>query len=117
VDAVMMPVNPVETILGGFLTHTLPAAKMKGLGIIGMKILGGGHYVVPQVGATADLLIRHAIDQGISVAIAGCSTPEEVEALVSAGKAQTPLTEADREELLAAFRPQARRLAFYRGVI
>lgn len=117
VDAVMMPVNPVETILGGFLTHTLPAAKMKGLGIIGMKILGGGHYVVPRVGATPDRLIRHAIDQGISVAIVGCSSPTEVETLVSAGKTGTPLTDADREELLAAFRPNARRLAFYRGVI
>ena len=29
VDAVMMPVNPVEGILGGFLTETLPAARKK----------------------------------------------------------------------------------------
>ena len=30
VDAVMMPVNPVEGVLGGFLTSTLPAAREKG---------------------------------------------------------------------------------------
>mgnify|MGYP003883295875 CR=1 FL=1 len=42
VDTVMMPVNPVEGVIGGFLTQTLPAAKSKGLGIIGMKILGAG---------------------------------------------------------------------------
>lgn len=117
VDAVMMPVNPVEGILGGFLTHTLPAAKMKGIGIIGMKILGGGHYVAPRSGALPDRLIRYALDQGISVAIVGCSTATEVETLVSAGKAQKSLTHAEREELMDIFRPNARRLAFYRGVV
>ena len=117
VDSVMMPVNPVEGILGGFLTQTLPAAKMKGIGIIGMKILGGGHYVAPRAGAVPDLLIRYALDQGISVAIVGCSTATEVETLVAAGTVSGPLPEAERDELLDIFRPNARRLAFYRGVI
>ncbi len=117
VDAVMMPVNPVEGILGGFLTQTLPAARMKGIGIIAMKILGGGHYAAPRLGATPGLLIRYALDQGVSVAIVGCSTATEVETLASAGKIGRPLTDAERDGLLEIFRPNARRLAFYRGVI
>jgi aryl-alcohol dehydrogenase-like predicted oxidoreductase len=117
VDAVMMPVNPVEGVIGGFLTRTLPAAKSKGIGIIGMKILGAGHFIAPQLGVTPDLLIRYALDQGISVAIAGCSTPEEVEALASVGRSGQTLTRKEHDKLMELFAPQAKRLAFYRGVL
>lgn len=117
VDSVMMPVNPVEGALGGFLTLTLPAAKAKGIAVIGMKILGAGHYIAPQLGATVDLLIRYALDQGVSVAIVGCSTPEEVATLAAAGHSGKTLTDAERDRLMELFTPQARRLAFYRGVV
>jgi aryl-alcohol dehydrogenase-like predicted oxidoreductase len=117
VDTVMMPVNPVEGVIGGFLSQTLPAAKSKGLGIIGMKILGAGHYIAPQLGVTPDLLFRYALDQGISVAIVGCSTPEEVKALASVGESAKPLTRNEHDKLMEIFTPQAKRLAFYRGVL
>jgi len=117
VDAVMLPVNPVEGLIGGFLTRTLPAAKAKGIAVIGMKILGAGNYVVPRLGVTADLLIRYALEQEISVAIVGCSTPEEVRTLAEAGISGAPLSDAERDELLAKFEPNAPKLAYYRGVV
>jgi aryl-alcohol dehydrogenase-like predicted oxidoreductase len=117
VDTVMMPVNPVEGVIGGFLTRALPAARSKGLGIIGMKILGAGHYIAPQAGVTAGLLVRYALAQGISVAIVGCSTTAEVETLAEVGRAGDLLTSAKHDALMEIFSPQARRLAFYRGVL
>ena len=54
-----------------------------------MKILGAGHYIAPQLGVTPELLIRYALDQGISVAIVGCSTPAEVDALAQVGQVRT----------------------------
>jgi len=45
VDSVMMPVNPVEEILGGFLTSALSVAKTKKIAVIAMKILGASHYI------------------------------------------------------------------------
>jgi aryl-alcohol dehydrogenase-like predicted oxidoreductase len=116
VDAVMMPVNPAEAVIGGFLTETLAAAKEKGLAVIGMKILGGGNYVVPDQGVTPELLIRFALEQDISVAIVGCSSPGEVDTLARLGAEGQTLTQQERNRLLAAFRPHAKRLAFYRGV-
>ncbi|MBI2877578.1 MAG: aldo/keto reductase, partial [Candidatus Tectomicrobia bacterium] len=71
VDAVMMPVNPVEGSLGGFLTSTLPAAKEKGIAVIGMKVLGGFHYVLPEWKTSPELLIRYALSQEITLAIVG----------------------------------------------
>jgi aryl-alcohol dehydrogenase-like predicted oxidoreductase len=115
-DSVMMPVNPVEGALGGFLEKTLPAAREKGMAVIAMKVLGAGHYVHPKAGITADMLIRFALSQPVNVVIVGCSNPEEVKVLAKVGRGHHPLSPEEQEGLIAAFGPVARRLAFYRGV-
>ncbi len=116
VDSVMMPVNPAEGALSGFLDTTLPQAREKGIAVIGMKILGQSHYIRPEGGLTADLLIRYALAQAIDVAIVGCSSPQEVKTLAEAGRDPRPMSEEEQNTLVEAFRPHARRLAFYRGV-
>lgn len=117
VDAVMMPINPVEAVLGGFMDSTLPAAREKGTAVIGMKVLGASQYLSPQAGITAKLLTRFALSHPISVAIVGCSTPEEVQALAAAGKNFEPLDDKEMRELTEIFQPYAKRLAYYRGVL
>lgn len=117
VDAVMMPVNPVEGVLGGFLSETLPTAREKGLAVIGMKILGAGHYVQSRVGVTADMLIRYALSKGVTVAIVGCGGAAEVATLADAGRRFKPLSRAHANQLEILFEPLARKYAFYRGVI
>lgn len=117
VDSVMIPVNPVETLLGGFLTLTLPVAKEKGIAIIGMKILGGSHYLISQLGINPESLIRYALSYDITVAIVGCSTPGEVRTLAEEGSNPNPMTEKERSALLGTFEPYTEQLAFYRGVI
>ena len=116
VDAVMLPVNPVEEILGGFLTQTLPAARKKNIAVIGMKVLGAAHYLLPGTRITAEALIRYALSFDIDIAIVGCSTPVEVKSLAETGRMAKPLTEKERDYLLNVFKPIARRLAYYRGV-
>jgi hypothetical protein len=113
----MMPVNPVEGILGGFLTETLPAARKKNLAVIGMKVLGAAHYLLPESRITAATLIRHALSFDIDVAIVGCATPAEVKCLAETGRRDRPLPEKERDYLISVFKPIARRLAYYRGVI
>jgi predicted aldo/keto reductase-like oxidoreductase len=115
VDSVLLPVNPVEGILGGFLDTTLTAAKGKGLAVIGMKILGAGYYLQSGLGVSAADLIRYALAQDITLAIVGCSTPAEVQALAEAGQDPEPLSISDQEKILERFRPYARSLAYYRG--
>ncbi|PKL62401.1 MAG: aldo/keto reductase [Methanomicrobiales archaeon HGW-Methanomicrobiales-2] len=114
VDAVMMPVNPVEGVIGGFLSSTLPVAREQGLAVIGMKVLGGSNYLVPDAGVTPEALVRYALAQDISVAIVGCSTPAEVQALAAAGRSG-PMPDDEAAALVEAFRPYARELAYYRG--
>lgn len=111
-----MPVNPAEKVLGGFLNATLPAALDKGIAVIGMKVLGASHYLDPQLGMTAELLIRFALSQPITLAIVGCSSPQEVKTVIQVGAHFEPLSPAEEQQLLRLFRPYAHRLAYYRGV-
>lgn len=115
VDTVLMPVNPVEEVIGGFLTDTLPKAREKGIAVIGMKVLGAGHYIVPGLGITVQLLVRYALSCGITLAIVGCSTPQEVRELAAA--ADLPLlSDTEKDKVTELFAPHAKELAFYRGV-
>lgn len=117
VDAVLMPVNPVEAVIGGFLNHTLEAAHKKGIAVIGMKVLGGRHYIAKNIGITPGLLTRFALSYGITTAIVGCSNPEEVRTLADAGQNRTLLSDAEKKEIMAPFIPRAEQLAFYRGSV
>ncbi|MCC7554952.1 MAG: aldo/keto reductase [Methanoculleus marisnigri] len=114
VDAMMMPVNPVEEAIGGFLDRVLTAAREQGVAVIGMKVLGGSNYLVPDAGVTPEVLVRYALAREVSVAIVGCSTPAEVRALAAAGRSG-PLPDDEAAALVEAFRPHARELAYYRG--
>lgn len=116
IDAVMMPINPVEGGSGGFLDTTLKVAEEQDVAVIGMKVLGGASYIVTDAGVTPEVLIRYALAQKISVAIVGCSTPGEVQTLAAAARAG-PLADGEAEALVEAFRPYARDLAYYRGPI
>jgi predicted aldo/keto reductase-like oxidoreductase len=117
VDSILLPVNPVEGLIGGFLTSALAAARRKGVAVIGMKVLGASHYIIPRLGITAEDLIRFAVSQPISLAIVGCSNPEEVKTLSRIGRRFVPLSPDEQREILDLFSPYAGRLAFYRGVI
>jgi aryl-alcohol dehydrogenase-like predicted oxidoreductase len=116
VDAVMMPVNPVEGLLGGFLTETLAAAHAKGIAVIAMKVLGASHHLDPALGITAERLIRYALAQDVTLAIVGCSSPLEVRTLAEAALDPHPMTPEEIASLHDRFRPHCRKLAYYRGV-
>ena len=115
-DAVLLPANPPEVLLGGFLDLAAGEAKEKGMAVIGMKCMGGGHYVQPQTGATADKLLNYALHSGVDLIIVGCSSPEEVRDLAKAATAP-PMSESERADLEELFAPGLRRLAYYRGTV
>jgi hypothetical protein len=45
VDTVLLPVNPPEAVIGGFLDRVLAEARDQGIAAIGIKILGGSNYI------------------------------------------------------------------------
>ena len=117
VDSVLLPVNPVEGVIGGFTDRVIPEARDRGMAVIAMKVLGAGHYLSPEGGINAGLLIRYALSHDITVAIVGCSTPGEVTEFVEAGQNFVPLSPEEMKELEDVYRPHAQKLAYYRGSV
>jgi len=117
VDSVMMPINPVEAALGGFMDMPLKAALEKNIAVIGMKVLGASHYISPDAGMTPEALIRFALSQPITVAIVGCSDVHHVRTLAGTARNFSPLNVQEQQDIVDLYRPQARSLAFYRGVL
>jgi len=114
-DSVLMPVNPIEGVSGGFLDTTLPAAEDKGMAIIAMKVLGASHYLFPDAGITPEVLIRYALSHPVTLAVVGCSSVHEVRTLALVGQDFEPMSPDEMKKVEELFAPHAQRLAFYRG--
>lgn len=113
-DTVLMPVNVAEAHLPGFLDQTLPVAREAGLGVIGMKVLGGG--MLARAGLPPELLLRWALSTPVSVVTVGCGSVAELEANARAAR-EAPLSAEEAAPLLESIRPHAARAAYYRGVL
>ena len=75
-----------------FSSTTIPAARFKGMGIIGMKVMAYG--LVPE--EDRSLYLRFAVSQAVDVAMVGMDTVEQVEENVRAADDFVPLS-ADEE--------------------
>jgi aryl-alcohol dehydrogenase-like predicted oxidoreductase len=117
VDSVLLPVSPVESALAGFSDRVIPAARERGIGVIGMKVLGAGYHLSPEAGLSPERLIRFALSQDVDLVIVGCSTPGEARLLAGLGNLNTPMDGKEQARLVEAVRPDAARLAYYREVI
>ncbi len=82
-----------------------------------MKVLGAGDYVLPDLDVTPELLIRFALSQKITLAIVGCSTPEEVQTLTRVGRIFKPLSKEEQNEVIDRICPYTVHLAYYRGTL
>jgi len=110
VETVLLPVNVVEGVVGGFLDRVLPEAHARGISVIGMKVMGGGMFT--RAGLEPELLLRWALRSPADVLIVGCASPSEVARNVAT---TTPLGDDEARELEARVSAQARQLAYYRG--
>jgi len=117
VDSVLLPVSPIETALSGFSDLVIPAARERGIGVIGMKVFGGGSYLSPESGLLPEHFLRYALSQDVDMVIAGCSNQNEARLLARVGSDPSPMDDEEQSRLVGLFRPYARLLAFYRGVI
>ena len=126
VDSVLLPVNIFELIFGGFLDKVIPAARERGIGVIGMKALGGGNYVIPEAGLVPETLIRFALSQDIDLLIVGCSTPGEAQILAQLGRIHTPMEDDELSQLITNINNNLDKIqnnrtgpiiAYYRGIL
>ncbi len=114
-DAVLLPVNPAEGALpDGFERTVIPAARRRGMAVIGMKVLAHGLLLEDPPGLGADELIGYALAADVDTIVVGCDDPQQVRVALAASLRPLP-DAAARSACEARAAKAARRLAYYRA--
>ncbi|HYO82827.1 MAG TPA: aldo/keto reductase [Bryobacteraceae bacterium] len=99
-DSVLMPVSPADYLQLPFLDSVLPAVRKAGAACVAMKVYSGG--LVPE--DHAETVLRYALSQpGVSTAIIGCRTTEEVERNAAFASRFVPMSDEEQAALQSRF--------------
>lgn len=112
-DTVLMPVNPAEAAWRSFPASMLPEARLRGMGIIGMKVFCRGLGLQVPGQDSPDRWLRYALTYELSTVVIGCDSPEQVAENVAAA-GTPPLNGKECKELEKAVAPWARQLMYYK---
>jgi aryl-alcohol dehydrogenase-like predicted oxidoreductase len=112
-DTVLMPVNPAEPRHRSFISHVLPVAIERRMGIIAMKVYlrGLAARVSPE---GLGPFYRYALSHPVTTAVIGCDTVEQLEENVSFASSFSPMTEDEMKRLSERLAPYARKLMYYK---
>ncbi|MGV8125183.1 MAG: aldo/keto reductase [Candidatus Xenobiia bacterium LiM19] len=98
-DTVLMPVSAAHPHFISFKKEALPKALEMGLGIIGMKVIGGTFVRHRRNARQVEALIRYALSHQISTIVTGCSSPQEVEMNCHCAQHFKPFSEEEIAEM------------------
>ncbi|MHB0856330.1 MAG: aldo/keto reductase [Anaerolineae bacterium] len=104
-DTVQMPINLLDASFRSFAQEVLPILLRRGIGIIGMKSLAGGHLL--ETGVSAREAIAYALSQRIDTLVCGMESLEVLRQNLEIARSWQPLTEGDQALLLARVTPLA----------
>ena len=116
-SSVQMPVTVMDTHYKSFIRAVLPEAQRRGIGVIGMKALGGRGQFLSAAGLTLSECLRFALSQPIATLVSGMTSVEQVDQNAAVARDFQPLSQAEQEELLTRVRPVAGdgRLEYYKS--
>ena len=92
-DTVLLCANAGDIHYLPFISHVIPAARKKGMGVIAMKVAAQGH-ILPSI--TMKEAFYYSLSRDVDLAIIGCKTPKEVQENADLAKNFNKLS---REEL------------------
>jgi aryl-alcohol dehydrogenase-like predicted oxidoreductase len=82
-DTCQMPVNVMDAHYRSFARHAIPVCRERGIGVIGMKGLGGGipaGTIPEKTGLPAADLYRFALSQDVDAQVMGITSMEQLDA-------------------------------------
>lgn len=106
-SAVQMPVTVMDRHYKSFIDTVLPEAQRRGIGVIGMKALGGKAQFLSHAGVSLEECIRFALSQPISTLVSGMTTVDEVAQNTDVARQFVPMTAIEQEALISRVRPVA----------
>ena len=99
-DTVQMPLNIMDAHYHSFAKKVVPVAVKHGIGVLGMKPLGGGIILESQTVTPIECL-HYAMNLPTSVVINGCDSMERLNQALEAARTFKPLGEKELAGLLA----------------
>ena len=77
-DTCQLPTNVVDYHFRSFTREVLPVAVERGMGVIGMKSLGGDAQIIKGAGLTAEECRKYALSLPISTLVCGIESEENI---------------------------------------
>ena len=105
-ETVQLPINMMDAQFRSFSNEIVPQCVERGIGVIGMKTLGGG-VITGQAGISADTCIRYALSQPVSSIVVGITSMDELRQNAATARDFAPMPEADQAALLASVKDVA----------
>ena len=99
-DTVQMPLNVMDAHYRSFERLVLPELVKQNIGVLGMKSLGNGVILMSRT-VTAIECLQYALSLPTSVVITGIESMERLERAIEVARSFRPLSDAQREALLA----------------
>jgi aryl-alcohol dehydrogenase-like predicted oxidoreductase len=106
-DTVQMPLNCCDATFRSFESQVLPEANRRGMGVLGMKSLGGSGEMVRHGAMTAEQGLRYAMSLPVAATISGIDSMEVLEQNLRVAVNFEPLSAAEMQSL----RDQCKRMA------
>jgi aryl-alcohol dehydrogenase-like predicted oxidoreductase len=98
-DTVQMPLNCLDATFRSFETNVLPEARKQGIGVLGMKSMGGSGEIVIQGAATAEEALRYAMSLPVSATISGVDSMDVLQQNLAVARGFQPMLPADMQAL------------------
>ncbi len=99
-DTVLSALGAADRLVTAPEEFLLPVARDRNAGVIAMKVLGHGEI------ANRELALRYALGlPGVSLAIVGMKSPEEIDEIAALAAAYRPLDESELAQLIDEVRP------------
>jgi uncharacterized protein len=106
-DTCQMPINALDAHYRSFQREILPELNRRGMGVIGMKALGGRGQLITELGLSAEQCRRYALTLPISTLVCGIQSMENLEQDVTMARHFTPMSETEQQELLDSVQEEA----------
>ena len=98
-DTAQMPLNCFDATFRSFEEQVLPECLRRGMGVLGMKSLGGGGEMVQQGAVTVQDALRYAMSLPASVTISGIDSLQVLHQNLEIARGFQPMSESEMQAL------------------
>jgi uncharacterized protein len=109
-DSVQMPVNVMDAHYRSFQKQVLPVCLKRGIGVLGMKGLGGGRpagKIIKDGKVSVDECLRYSLSTPVSTQIIGFMAMEHLKQAVEIARKFKPMPDAEKISLLSRIKDDA----------